>query len=143
MLMGHKVLSSPDHNLAIYLMSGDVSLNDFLACRKVAYKKGSNFASLNQLLVFEAASRSVFTANELRNFARRGSGKKFGSVRIICAPSDLDFGMSRMLAALRESSGDQYIVVRNIEEVGDAIGIPPEEVSALLAGDGAELIAEG
>lgn len=138
--MSHHISLALQERLVVYSMKGEVSISDFIECRSYAYEQGKKFAEYSQLIYFEAGARSTFTAAELRSLAERSADRAFGSIRVLLASQDLEFGMSRILASLRDGTGDPMNVVRTEDQAATLLQIPVPRLREILRGIGVEIL---
>tara|TARA_R110002072_G_scaffold56097_4_gene145525 strand:+ start:4704 stop:5132 length:429 start_codon:yes stop_codon:yes gene_type:complete len=132
--LAYTIIQVENPALIIYDMFDDVSIDDFKGCREYALSKGTEISRINQLLIFREGAQITAASDTLRSFIKLDPHHEFDSIRIIVAPTDLNYGISRMLAAYRDGTGDPIKPVRSIAEACEELSIAPTIVTAALQG---------
>jgi hypothetical protein len=120
----------PDHNLAVFVHTGRVPDDEFLAFYKSFFEGDAFKPPMNLLVDLRETNSSSRTPGALLNFAQFAEAKLTdieGSMKVaVVAPKDLSFGLARMYEILSDSVHWNFVVFRAMDAALAWLGLPED-----------------
>ena len=88
------------------------------------------------LLVFGPEASLEVESHVIRESARRQQVFNSDALRVVVAPTDLAFGLSRLYALESANASDQYRFVHSLVEAAEILNRPLEELTRLIESKG-------
>lgn len=113
-----------EKGLTITHASGRITANEFLGYVDMLLADPSN-EQCDELLILDQIDINDISSSDVRAAAQRSANlSRDTEFRVaVVAPSDADFGMSRMFQAFRELGDDRMDIFRELQEACDWLGV--------------------
>src|SRR5215510_5431502 len=126
-LMDYAIDIDPAHSVIRLTMTAVVTEELAEECyRSIAFiaSRGGPYAAIFDL---SRVTGTTLSPDAVRGPARRAPAVPAGRPRVIVADEPWIFGMARMFQICRDSLGEQFHVVRSLEEAYEMVGVRPED----------------
>jgi len=120
----------PEHNMAIFVHTGRVPDDEFLAFYKSFFESDTFKPSMNLLVDLRETNSSSRRPEALLHFAEFVEAKLAditASTKVaVVAPKDLSFGLARMYEVLSDSVHWNFVVFRAMDAALAWLGLPED-----------------
>ena len=120
----------PEHNMAIFVHTGRVPDDEFLAFYKSFFESDAFKPPMNLLVDLRETNSSSRSPEALLRFAELVEAKLAditASTKVaVVAPKDLSFGLARMYEVLSDSVHWNFVVFRAMDAVLAWLGLPED-----------------
>ena len=123
-------LVRPEHKLAIFVQTGRVPDDEFLAFYNSFFESDAFKPPMNILVDLRETSSSSRSPEALLRFAESGKAKLAditASTKVaVVAPKDLSFGLARLYEVLSDSVDWNFVVFRAMDAALAWLGLPED-----------------
>jgi hypothetical protein len=131
--MSHTIKILKDDQLVLAQIWGQMDNEAFTQYIDQTESFGQFPDSYRLLLVIDPNTDFKVETQVIRDLSRRARVFGINSARVIVASSSLGFGLSRLYSLAAPTAGDQYTVVRSIDEAAEILALEVPIIEANLA----------
>jgi hypothetical protein len=131
--MPHEISQHPSLRLIIAILTGSLDEAALLAYSKdleamAPYPEGTNL-----LVIFDKDAEMVAPTDTIRNLARRQETFHKDALRVVVAPGQLAFGLSRVYASTAKNVGKQYRIYQSLAEAAMELGLDEAQLQDVVS----------
>ena len=121
MTISYRILKS--YNIFYLRFEGEITLSDINQARPLALSDPDFTPELAQLVDLRFAQATSFPLSHIRALAETSAFQR-GVKRALVAPTDIEFGLSRMFEVFNEPQHQLVQVFRSLEDACEWLGVP-------------------
>ncbi|MFN3239186.1 MAG: hypothetical protein ACE37D_19315 [Pseudomonadales bacterium] len=131
--MPHSISQHLDLSLILAQLSGSLDEAALLAYFKDLEAEAPYPENINLLLVFDQDAEMVLPTDSVRTLARRQETFHKDALRVVVAPGQLAYGLSRVYASTAQNVGKQYRVCQNLAEAAVELGLDEAQLKRAIS----------
>ena len=131
--MDYRIDLDPRHSVICVTVTAAVLTHELTedSYRSVARiaSRGGPYATIWDL---SGVTGTTLSANDVTSWAQRGPAVSGARVRVLVAKTPVIYGLSRMFELISDCLGEQFQVVRSMEDAYKIVGVRPEDFTVRL-----------
>jgi hypothetical protein len=129
--MTTRLAFDPHHRLLLVSISGDLTREEYLAGYEAVDRFMATAGPCPAIVDFSAVGRFDLSPQFAREIGKMRPAIPLGMKRLVVAPQPAIFGTARLVAALREGTGGELIVIQSLTEALALLGIESPHFEAV------------
>jgi hypothetical protein len=131
--MPHEISQHPSLRLIIALLTGSLDEAALLAYFNDLEAIAPFSEGTNLLVVFDKDAEMVVPTDSVRTLARRPGTFHKDALRVVVAPGQLAYGLSRVYASTAQNVGKQYRICQNLAEAAAELGLDETQLHRAIS----------
>jgi hypothetical protein len=131
--MPHAISQHPDLRLILALLTGSLDEAALLAYFEDLEAMAPYPEDTNLLVVFDKDAEMAVPTDSVRTLARRQETFHKDALRVVVAPGQLAYGLSRVYASTAQNVGKQYRICQNLAEAAVELGLDEAQLKRAIS----------